>query len=233
MDKEQPQIPNTCRVERELFEGDAAQEERVKRICDEIDGGFTALRKYDLAATFFGSARCGAGDETYRAAEELAGNLARAGFTIITGGGPGIMAAANKGAKDAGGQSVGFNIELPEEQGLNHNTTDSYEFHYFFARKLMLTYASEVYVYFPGGFGTLDEFFEIATLVQTGRIESIPIILYGGEYWEPLLSWMHETLLDTYSTISPEDTAIFTLVDSAQEAYDAVMQLVPRCKSNT
>lgn len=211
----------------DLFEkDDAVQSWRIFRIMAEFVEGFDTLRKYHTAATFFGSARCGAGDDTYEAAEELAARLAQSGFAIITGGGPGVMEAANEGAFNVGGQSVGLNIELPMEQRLNPHVTDSKSFHFFFSRKVMLSFASEVYVYFPGGFGTLDEFFELITLIQTEKITRIPILLYGKDFWEPLIAFMKQKMLREYGAISPEDFELFHLVNSVEEAYEYIMKRV-------
>lgn len=222
--------PRTCSINRLKYphngEGEESLAERVGRISIEFTEGLKLLEKYDLAATFFGSARSLPDSDVYRKATELAMRLSKSGFAIITGGAAGIMEAANKGAHDAGGPSVGLNISLPQEQAANQYTTESMDFHYFFSRKVMLTFASEVYVYFPGGFGTLDEFFEIATLVQTRKIEPIPIILFGKEYWEPLTEWFEKELLNVHGTISPGDMNIFTIVDSVDEAYEKIMEAV-------
>ena len=219
--------PRTCRIKRELrYIDDENIADRVGGITAEFIKGFELLEKYDLAATFFGSARCTLDSELYKQASELAHRLSDVGFTIITGGASGVMEAANKGAHEAGGNSVGLNIELPMEQSGNEFTTDEEYFEHFFSRKVMLTFASEVYVYFPGGFGTLDEFFEIATLVQTKKIEPIPIVLIGKEYWTPLLEWLEKGLLEKHKTISKEDMNIYTLVDSVDEAYTVIMDKV-------
>lgn len=199
---------------------------RIDVMARELYEGFETLRKYKLAATFFGSARCSVGDEIYTAATELAGKLAKSRFTIITGGAGGIMQAANQGAYEAGGQSVGLNIRLPEEQGENGFLTESKTFNYFFTRKVMLTFASEVYVYFPGGFGTMDEFFEILTLIQTGKIKRIPIILYDREYWQPLLHHIEHHIYEKYQAIDKEDMSLYTLVDSVDEAHEKILDLV-------
>ncbi|MBP6881713.1 MAG: TIGR00730 family Rossman fold protein [Candidatus Pacebacteria bacterium] len=225
-----------CRVVSELLDpqsvdGDAVQSWRVFRIMAEFVQGFELLREHDLAVTFWGSARIKPDDPYYKAAEELAARLAKKGFSIVSGGGPGIMEASNVGAFKVGGKSVGLNIQLPFEQKLNPYTTESLNFDFFFSRKVMLTFASEAYVYFPGGFGTLDEFFEIITLIQTKKIEQIPVVLYGKDYWEPLLRFFREDLIEKHKTISKEDMAIFHLVDTVDEAYDYVMKEVKKIKS--
>lgn len=225
-----------CRVVSELLDpggadGDAVQSWRVFRIMSEFVQGFELLREHGLAATFWGSARTDPNDPYYKAAEELAAKLAKKDFSIISGGGPGIMEASNVGAFKVGGKSVGLNIQLPFEQTLNPYTTESLNFDFFFSRKVMLTFASEVYVYFPGGFGTLDEFFEIVTLIQTKKIEPIPVVLYGKDYWEPLLRFFEKDLLKKHKTISEEDLAIFHLVDSVDEAYKYIMKEVKKIKN--
>ncbi|HEU4677136.1 MAG TPA: TIGR00730 family Rossman fold protein [Candidatus Paceibacterota bacterium] len=216
-----------CRVVTDLFEqDDAIQSWRIFRIMSEFVNGFDVLRKYSTAATFFGSARLDPTDPMYKAAEQLAADLAKKGFTIITGGGPGIMEAANVGAFKVGGKSIGLNIKLPAEQKLNPYVSESESFNYFFSRKVMLSFASEIYIYFPGGFGTLDEFFEIVTLVQTKKISRIPIVLYGKEFWEPLIEFFEKRLYKEYKTIAKEDLELFHVVDSVDEAYDYVMKHV-------
>ncbi|HEY4473757.1 MAG TPA: TIGR00730 family Rossman fold protein [Candidatus Paceibacterota bacterium] len=199
---------------------------RIFKIMAELVDGFQLLRKYRLAATFFGSARTSLDEKIYADAVALSGKLADSGFTIMTGGASGIMEAASRGAYQAGGKSVGLNINLPLEQGVNQYLTDRLAFNYFFTRKVMLAFASEVYIFFPGGFGTLDEFFEILTLVQTGKVKRIPIILYGREYWAPFLELFEKHLLLKYQTISKEDLKLYNVVDSVEEAYEAVLKLV-------
>lgn len=224
---EQNANPTHCRVLTELFENDdAVQSWRIFRIMSEFVDGFEVLRQYGTAATFFGSARCGPGDATYKAAEDLASLLAKSGYAIITGGGPGIMEAANVGAFRVGGKSVGLNIKLPAEQKLNPYVTQSENFYFFFSRKVMLSFASEVYVYFPGGFGTMDEFFEIITLIQTKKIAPVPVVLYDKKYWEPLIAFMKNSLLKEYKTISKEDLDMFQVVDSVEEAYKYITKHV-------
>ena len=230
------QAPDCSRVVTELLDpvgadGDAIQSWRVFRIMSEFVQGFELLREHGLAATFWGSARTNPNDKYYKDAEQLAAKLAKKGFSIISGGGPGIMEASNVGAFKVGGKSVGLNIQLPFEQKLNPYTTESLNFNFFFSRKVMLTFASEAYVYFPGGFGTLDEFFEIITLIQTKKIEPIPVVLFGKEYWEPLVSYFEQNLLEKYETISPEDLDLFVVVDSVDEAYKYITKEVKKIKT--
>lgn len=217
-----------CRIMTDLLDpnGDAIESWRVFRIMSEFVMGFELLRKYGLAATIYGSARFEPEDPYYTDAEQLAGELAKRGFAIITGGGPGVMEAANVGAYKVGGKSVGLNIELPMEQKLNPYVSENASFDFFFSRKVMLAYASEVYVFFPGGFGTLDELFEMLTLIQTEKIEPIPILLYSKEYWTPLIEWMTKNLLKQYKTISKEDLGLFQLVDSVDEAIACIEKQV-------
>jgi len=220
-------VPKTCRVKKGLrYVDDDNIPDRVGGITSEFIRGFELLQKYDLAATFFGSARCALDSDSYEQATHLAHKLSDVGFTIITGGARGVMEAANKGAHEAGGNSIGINITLPMEQSGNKYTTDSEHFNHFFTRKVMLTFASEVYIYFPGGFGTLDEFFEIATLIQTEKIQPIPIVLIGKEFWTPLLEWLKTGLFEKHHTISKKDMEVYTLVDSVDEAYDVIMDKV-------
>jgi uncharacterized protein (TIGR00730 family) len=196
---------------------------RVFKIMSEFVEGFDLLKKYGTAVTFFGSTRRSFESHFYQEATDLAGRLSKKGFAVITGGSSGIMEAANKGAHKAGGSSVGLNIRLGNPQGDNEYLTESLYFDHFFVRKTMLTFASELYVFFPGGFGTLDEFFEIVTLVQTKKIRKVPIIVYGKEYWEPLIEFFKAKLLVEHSAIDDADLEIFHLVDSVDEAYDYIV----------
>lgn len=199
---------------------------RVFKIMSEFIEGFDIIRKYGLAVTMFGSTRAAPKDESYHEAQELASRLAKNGFAVITGGSSGIMEAANKGAFDAGGVSVGLNIHLPDAQRYNPYLTEKFVFDHFFVRKVMLTYASEIYVYFPGGFGTLDEFFEIITLIQTKKIRRVPIVLIGKKFWEPVRNMLYTTLYKEFKTIDEADLDLFVIVDSVNEAYDYVVQHV-------
>jgi uncharacterized protein (TIGR00730 family) len=199
---------------------------RVFKIMSEFVEGFDVIRTYGLAVTFFGSARAVLDKETYTKTEELAGRLAKKGFAVITGGSAGIMQAANKGAFDAGGASVGLNINLPDIEMANPYLTQHFGFDHFFVRKVMLTYASEIYIYFPGGFGTLDEFFEIVTLVKTRKIRKVPIILFDREFWEPLLAVIEKNLYKKYNTIDESDMKLYTVVDTVDEAYEYIINNV-------
>lgn len=196
---------------------------KIFRIMSEFVEGFEFLSKLKNEVTVFGSARSNVGDPYYATAKEFGRLCADGGFTVITGGGPGIMEAANRGAFDAGGESVGIDIELPMEQRKNQYVKRSIGFHYFFTRKVMLSASSQAYVYFPGGFGTLDELFEMVTLIQTGKMsDEVPVILVGKKYWQPMIDWLHESVYDEFHDISAEDLDLFHLVDSAQEAFDLV-----------
>lgn len=196
---------------------------RIYKIMSEFIEGFDIIRRYGLAVTFFGSARLLSSDALYTQATELAGKLSQKGFAVVTGGSSGVMEAANKGAFEAGGASVGLNIQLSDGHTFNPYLTQKFSFEHFFVRKVMLTYASEVCVYFPGGFGTLNEFFEIVMLIQTKKIRKVPLVLFGKKYWEPLLAVIEQTLYHEYKAIDEEDMALYTLVDSVDEAYDYIV----------
>ena len=200
--------------------------ETIARITKEFVGGYRFLNKYGKAATFFGSSSCDIGNDIYDEATKLAKMLSLDGFAIITGGGPGIMEAANKGAYEAGGQSAGLNIKLQNGQVTNKYVKESVSFHYFFTRKVMLSFASEVYIFFPGGFGTLDEFFEMTMLIQTKKIAPIPVVVVNRGYWEPLLDLINKRLYEKYNTISKEDMNIYHIVDNAEEAFPLIQKLV-------
>lgn len=195
---------------------------RIFRIMSEFVEGFQFLSKSHKEVTVFGSARLPEDNHWYQEIVRLTKMLGDAGFTVVTGGGPGIMEAANKGAYEAGTPSIGINIQLPMEQRVNPYVTDSEGFHYFFTRKVMLTVSGQAYIYGPGGFGTLDELFEILTLVQTGKMEPVPIVCVGKEYWDGLFSWVKETVLDQFECISPEDLDLLHIVDTAEEAFDLI-----------
>jgi len=195
---------------------------RILKIQSEFVQGFDFISRYKKTISIFGSARCEASSRLYQKAYRLAYQLSQRGYTIVTGGGPGVMEAANRGAYDAGGQSLGINIQLPTEQRINKYVKESESFHYFFTRKVMLSFSSEAYVFFPGGFGTLDEFFEMITLVQTDKIKKLPIVLVHKKYWKPLLEWVQNDVYGKYNAISKKDLHIYHLVDSATEAANYI-----------
>ncbi len=196
---------------------------RVLRIMAEFVAGFEALADLGCAVTIFGSARVDADDPMYTATVETARLLGEAGFSIITGGGPGIMEAGNKGAVAAGARSVGLNIELPFEQHLNPYTDTALEFRYFFVRKMMFVKYACAFVIFPGGFGTVDELFEALVLIQTGKIRNFPIILFGSDYWRGLLDWMRNTMLAD-GKIAAHDLDLMVTSDSPEEVRDIVVR---------
>ena len=195
---------------------------RVMRIMSEFVQGFDALAELPDAVTIFGSARSRPGDPDYEAAVTTARMLGESGFAIITGGGPGIMEAANKGAEEAGVLSVGLNIELPFEQHVNPYVDLALDFRYFFVRKTMLVKYAHAFVIFPGGFGTMDELFEALTLIQTGKIKNFPVILYNTAYWAGLQEWLRNTML-AGGKISEPDLDLMILTDSPQEICDIVL----------
>jgi uncharacterized protein (TIGR00730 family) len=195
---------------------------RVFRIMGEFVEGFDTLARVGPAVSVFGSARTQPGDPGYTAAEEVSRRLVQAGFAVITGGGPGIMEAANKGAIEAGGDSVGCNIELPFEQGMNEYVRTAINFRYFFVRKTMFVKYAEAFVIFPGGFGTMDELFEALTLIQTGKVRDFPVVLFGTQYWQGLLNWLKETMLKD-GKISPGDLDLMIVTDSPEEAVKVIV----------
>ena len=192
---------------------------RIFRIMAEFVDGFTFLAHVQRSVTVFGSARLKEDHPFYELARRLGQRLAVDGYPVVTGGGPGVMEAANRGAYEAGGDSVGLNIQLPREQRVNRYVRRSMSFHYFFSRRVMLDFSAEAYVFLPGGYGTLDELFELLTLIQTGKMERcVPVILMGRDYWSPLVEWMRNTLLESLRAIAPDDLTIFALTDDVDEA---------------
>jgi len=197
---------------------------RIFRIMSEFVDSFQTMSQVGPAVTIFGSARTKPNDEYYQAAQAIAKGLAKHGLAVVTGGGPGIMEAANRGAAQAGGKSVGLNIELPHEQHGNKYANVPVNFHYFFARKVCFVKYSLGFVYMPGGFGTLDELFEVLTLVQTGRIPQFPLILFGKDYWEGLRRWMKKQLEHEHKFISPDDLDLLTVTDDPEEVVAVIQE---------
>jgi uncharacterized protein (TIGR00730 family) len=229
---DEPRMPAT--LDEEII---AAQEEdvlstlsdadRVRRIRRELEMGFDALAHVGPAASFFGSARTSPDDPEYVLARDTARIVGEAGLAIITGGGPGAMEAANRGARDAGALSIGLNIELPFEQGLNGYCDIGLEFHYFFTRKIMFVRYASGFVAFPGGFGTLDETFEALTLIQTGKIRHFPVVLVGTDYWGGLVDWIRDRL-QAEGKISPHDLDLLCVTDDPLEVRDRLMSAAHR-----
>jgi len=195
----------------------------ISLIASEFLAGFQAVREIDRpAVSIFGSARVREGTPTYESARATGRAFAEAGFAVVTGGGPGIMEAANRGCQEAGGLSVGFNIELPKEQGVNAWCDIALTFHHFYARKVMFVKAAEGFVIFPGGFGTQDELWEALTLIQTGKIGNFPVVLFDSDYWDELLDWLREEMLED-GLISPEDVELLYVTDQPGEAVELVV----------
>src|SRR5258707_15338962 len=197
---------------------------RIFRIMAEFVDSFETLSAAGPAVTIFGSARTAPSDRYYKVAVALGEGLAKHHLAVITGGGPGIMEAANRGAAKARGKSIGLNIELPNEQKGNRYANIPIHFHYFFSRKVCFVKYSIAFVFMPGGFGTLDEFFEVLTLVQTGRIPEFPLILFGRQYWRGLIRWMKDQMQDNNAFISPGDLDLFTVTDDPQEAINVILE---------
>jgi hypothetical protein len=195
----------------------------VSLIAAEFQAGFQAVERIDRpAVSVFGSARVPEGSPTYESARAVGRAFAKAGFAVVTGGGPGVMEGANRGCKEAGGLSVGFSIDLPREEGLNGWCDLALTFHHFYARKVMFVKAAEGFVIFPGGFGTQDELWEALTLIQTGKIGSFPVVLFDSDYWGELLGWMRKEMLAD-GLISPEDVDLLSVADDPEEAVRLVV----------
>jgi uncharacterized protein (TIGR00730 family) len=204
-----------------LHEIEDEMKKRVSMIELEFNRGFDFIKTQSKSITFFGSARLPEDNEHYQRARRIAAKLSELKFSILSGGGPGIMEAANRGAFEAEGPSLGLNIKLPHEQVRNPYVTDMVEFYYFFVRKVMLSFSAEAYLFFPGGFGTFDEFFEILTLVQTHKIEKVPIFLVGSEFWNPLKQFLVDYMLKN-KTIDPSDLELFIISDDEDAIVEAI-----------
>ncbi len=203
---------------------------RVFRIMSEFVDGFHEMSDIGPAVTIFGSARTNRAHRWYKDAEKTAELMVKEGYAVITGGGPGLMEAGNKGAKKSGGQSIGLNIDLPFEQRSNPYITRLIHFHYFFARKVMFLKYAKAFIIFPGGYGTLDELFESLTLMQTGRMQKFPVILYDSKFWGGLIEWIKDPMLKV-KNISPEDLDLITIVDSPEDVVKAVKKYYKAQKS--
>lgn len=200
-------------------------EEHIATITKEFREGFNFLKKYPRSVSVFGSARLTPASSHYRDAKRLASRIVtELNYSIVTGGGPGIMEATNQGAYESNGDSVGINIQLPHEQSTNPYILDSTHYNYFSTRKTMLTFSAEAFVFFPGGFGTLDELFSILTLLQTKKIPPVPVILFGKDFWIPLITCIKVHLLDAHHAISEEDMNLFTVTDSTDMAIKIIKE---------
>lgn len=216
-------IRNAC----EFRYGNNGELIEVCQISEELRQGIDILQKFPKIASIYGSARFYDDNEDYKAVEELAYTLSKElGLSILTGGGGGIMEAGNRGANRAGGVSIGATIRIPKEQLTNRYVTDIIPFHYFFTRKIALRYSTQISIYCPGGFGTLDELFEVLTLIQTRKMHKIPIVLFGSKFWNPLDKFIKENLLDTYKTISDEDRSLYIITDDV----DTVVEIARKAK---
>jgi len=203
-------------------------QERMSRITEEFQNGFEFVNRYPLSVTFFGSARFKPEDHYYEKARTLAKKIVEElQHSVVTGGGPGIMEAANRGAFEAGGPSLGLTIKLPEEQETNQYVTDHIDFYYFFSRKVCLSFSAKAFILFPGGFGTMDEFFEVLTLVQTQKIKDTPIILYSHDYWQPLDQFIKKQLLER-GTVSEQDTDLYRITEDDEE----ILELIRKAHGN-
>lgn len=223
-------MPSDERLLRVPCDVEEEDERRSDRVRAEIDGAFDTLRDIENGVSLFGSARIPEGHPWYELTRETAACLVKHDFSVITGGGPGLMEAANRGAMEAGGESIGLNIELPHEQQPNTYLTRSLHFHYFFARKLMFVRYARAFVIMPGGFGTLDEMFESLTLIQTHRIKHFPTILVDSEHWKPLLDWI-DAGLEEEGLIAPEDKELLVTADTPDEVCKHVLRASERQKA--
>jgi len=222
----QPQIKNVMdsKVKKNWTKVQAEGSWRILRIMSEFVDGFEKMDQIGPCVSIYGSARTKPGTKYYEEAVDLAKRIVAEGYGVITGGGPGIMEAGNKGAKEAEGASVGLNIYLPFEQNGNPyiDNDKMLNFRYFFARKVMFVKYAQAFVIMPGGFGTLDELFEVITLIQTEKIDRVPVVLFGTEFWGGMIDWIKGTLRDTYKTISPKDIDLFTITDDPEVAIKAI-----------
>jgi uncharacterized protein (TIGR00730 family) len=195
----------------------------LEHISREFSDGFDFLKKYPRSVTIFGSSMASADSDHYKKAEELGTKIVReTGYAVLTGGGPGIMEAANKGAYDAGGISLGLNISLPHERITNAYVTHAIKFSYFFSRKVMMMFAAEAYVFFPGGYGTFDELFNFLTLIQTDKIPHVPVVLFDSKFWNPLKSYMTDVLQKQYGTLDKKDNTLYEITDSTDRVIEII-----------
>ncbi len=214
---------------KKICRGVAPKDREKQLLCvvnEELEQGFDFIKQYPQMVTILGSARTKENDHFYEKARELGGRIAtELKMTVTTGGGPGIMEAANRGAQEAGGTSLGIGIKLPSEQQFSPYVTGSMIFNFFFTRKVIMTYSAKAYVYFPGGYGTLDEFFEFITLIQTKKVPPVPVFLYGVEYWEPLLDFIHNEI-EKHDYINKEDDHLFVITDNLDDIISGIQHFI-------
>jgi uncharacterized protein (TIGR00730 family) len=204
---------------------DSASEKRIAEIDEEFKRGFEFIKKYQKSVSFFGSARFDESNPHYTMAQEIARRIAsELKYAIVTGGGPGIMEAANRGAYEANGDSYGITIKLPREQAVNPYVKEYVDFYYFFVRKVILSFSAEAYLFFPGGFGTMDEFFEILTLVQTHKIPHVPLILVGKDFWEPFNAFVQKNILENHNAIDSKDMKLYKITDDVDEIIQIIKE---------
>jgi len=202
---------------------------QLSRINHEFVHGIDFLKTFPKSVSFFGSARLNENDTAYKQARSVASKIVKElGYAIVTGGGPGIMEAGSRGARDANGRALGLTIQLPTEQHNNKYLTDTIDFYYFFSRKVILSYSAEAYLFFEGGYGTMDEFFELITLIQTNKIERIPIILVGKKFWKPIDKFIRKSLCQKYDTIEQKDVDLYTVTDDEDEIIKIIRNAPPR-----
>lgn len=206
---------------------------RIFRILAEFVDGYEFLSNLKADVTIFGSARTKPGSKYYEEGEKMGSLLASNDFSVVTGGGPGIMEAVNKGAFECGGESIGLNIQLPFEQRINKYVRHGIGFHFFFTRKVMLTSPSQAFIAFPGGFGTIDEIFEVLTLIQTGKMQNVPVLLIGKDYWGKLDDFIKTEMLEKEHAIAEKDRELYDIVDTAEEAMEIIMANVTTDKGKT
>lgn len=225
-EEQKNKIIDTAKIREDCIRLSAPGDKTGARVCvvnHEMEQAFSFMRDIPYSVTFFGSARLPKDHPDYQRAKRIAYRIAKeTKYVIVTGGGPGIMQAGNEGATEAGGKSLGFTIQLPHEQSTNPYVTQSLPFYFFFSRKVTMAYGAEAYIYFPGGFGTMDELFEILTLVQTHKIQKVPIILVGKKFWEPLHDFIQQTLFENFQTISKIDMDLYTITDDEDLIVDIV-----------
>lgn len=222
-----PGVPthDTSFTRKHIHDHDGEIKKHLDRINHEFADGFEFLKKYPRSVTIFGSSMLAQDSWACKKAYELSQGIVKdLNYAVVTGGGPGIMEASDKGAKEAGGQAVGLNISLPHEHGINGFATDHMKFSYFFTRKTMLTFAAEAYVFFPGGFGTFDELFSILTLIQTGKIPHVPMILFGTDFWTPIIATFKTMMMDKYVTIDSHDLELFEITDSVDRTIEIIRE---------